>query len=258
MTAAPAQQPRFRHGDEVVLRYITRDGRPGMSWPFRVVEDGSDLVALQIPVGTTYLRWQRAPVPGESLPALRPEVRARRRSGREAAKGEQSSVGGEVGWGRSEASWKANWRREVLRLMFPERNHSVWLFWSRGDGERRFAGYYVNFEEPFRRTAIGFDTNDHMLDIVVSPELEWHWKDKEAFEERVRSGTYTAALADLVWKESVRVIAAIEGGLPPFSDGWERWRPDRLWVAPALPDHWQQEPVAQWTLRREAYGDAGP
>ena len=224
MAAAPAPQPRFRRGDEVVLRYITRDGRPGMSWPCRVVEDGSDLVALHIPAGTIYLRWQRAPVPGESLPALRPQV----------------------------------WRREVLRLMFPDRNHSVWLFWPREDGERRFSGYYVNFEEPFRRTAIGFDTNDHMLDIVVSPELEWHWKDKEAFEERVRCGTYTAALAELVWAEAARVRAAIEGGLPPFSDGWERWRPDPIWVAPALPDHWQREPVAQWALRREAYGDAGP
>ena len=218
------EQSRFRPGDEVVLRYVTRDGKPGMSWPYRVVEDRDDLVALHIPAGTTYLRWARAPVSGASPPELRPEV----------------------------------WRREVLRLMFPDRNHSVWLFWSVEAGERRFTSYYVNFEEPFRRTAIGFDTNDHMLDIVVSPERDWRWKDKDDFEERVRNGTYTAALADLVWEESARVIAAIEEGLPPFAGEWEDWHPDPANPAPVLQDGWQHEPVAQWALRRAAYGDAGP
>src|SRR5258708_7659187 len=60
------------------------------------------------------------------------------------------------------------WWADTLRLMFSGRSHSVWLTW-RPDGG--FVGYYVNLEEPFRRTRIGFDTNDHTLDIVVTPGL---------------------------------------------------------------------------------------
>ncbi len=47
------------------------------------------------------------------------------------------------------------WRRDMLRLMFPGEAHSVWCFWE-GD-DRHFTSYYVNLEEPFRRTAIGVD-----------------------------------------------------------------------------------------------------
>ena len=56
---------RFEYGENVVLRYITRfDSRAGMSWPYRVVEDQDDLVALYIPKGAQYARWGRPPAPG--------------------------------------------------------------------------------------------------------------------------------------------------------------------------------------------------
>ena len=70
-------------GEDVVLRYITRDGRPGMSWAARVVEDRGDLVALHLPSGTPHKRWTAMP------------------EGRVLA--------------------DAPWRRETLRLMFSAR-----------------------------------------------------------------------------------------------------------------------------------------
>ena len=213
---------RFEPGECVVLRYITRDGRAGMSWPFRVVVDREDLVALHIPAGATYNRWRQRPVPGERRGVLEP----------------------------------VEWRREVLRLMFPGRGRSIWLFWSSHNGERTFATYYVNFEEPFRRTSIGFDTNDHTLDIVVAPDLTWHWKDEDDFSERVRTGIYSEELAELVRTEAEDVIEAIAGRKPPFSGEWEEWRPEPAWEVPVLPEGWEHVPVAQWALRTRAYGDA--
>src|SRR5690606_14663036 len=143
----------------------------------------------------------------------------------------------------------AEWRREWLRLMFPGRQHSVWLFWERGDGERRFMAYYVNMEEPFRRTPIGFDTNDHALDIVVAPDLSWRWKDDDEFRAGVARGGYSEAFAATVWAEAERVVEAIEGRQPPFCDGWEEWKPDPSWEAPAFPEGWADVPVAVWELR---------
>jgi predicted RNA-binding protein associated with RNAse of E/G family len=141
--------------------------------------------------------------------------------------------------------------------MFPGRWHSVWVFQEiQADGSRRFAGYYVNLEEPFRRTASGFDTNDHSLDIVVDPDLTWSWKDQDDFEDRVRQGVYSEPFAQEVRAEAARVIAAIETRASPFSDGWDRWTPDPTWDVPVLPPNWETEPVARWEQWRWAYPSA--
>ncbi|MGH2585742.1 MAG: DUF402 domain-containing protein [Dehalococcoidia bacterium] len=211
-----AGDQRWPAGAAIVLRYITRDGRPGMSWPCTLVEDRDDLVVLYIPEGTTFKAWGTAGTP----PARR--------------------------------LVDSRWRHDVLRLMFPDCGYSIWLFWRR-DQERHFTGYYVNFEEPFRRTAIGFDTNDHMLDIVVTPELTWSWKDAEDFDARVQDGIYSSEFAVAVRAEAERVIAAIEARRPPFGDGWERWLPDPNWTVPELPPAWETEPAALWEHRRWAY-----
>jgi hypothetical protein len=211
---------RFEPGENVVLRYITRTGSlPGMSWPFRVVEDRDDLVALYIPAGAQYARWGRPIAAGQLRGALQLD----------------------------------NWRRDVLRLMFPGRQHSVWLFWEREEAGRRFTAYYVNMEEPFRRTPIGFDTNDHALDIVVQPDLSWRWKDEEEFEGLVEAGRYSAEFGKSVRDEGLAAIAAIEGRRAPFGDGWETWEPDSSWDAPALPEGWTEVPVAIWERRDWAY-----
>jgi predicted RNA-binding protein associated with RNAse of E/G family len=208
--------PRWQPGETVVLRYITRDGKPGMAWPCRLVADRDDLVALYIPRGTTYKAWQNPP-----------------------AVAERQLV-------------DAEWRRDVLRLMFPNRGYSIWLFWQ-AEAERRFTTYYVNFEEPFRRTAIGFDTNDHTLDIVVTPELQWSWKDDALFDDRVRQGVYSAEFAAAVRAEAAQVIGAIEARRSPFCDAWEQWLPDSSWAAPYLPVNWNTVPATLWDRRQWAY-----
>jgi hypothetical protein len=35
---------------------------------------------------------------------------------------------------------------------------------------RAFGAWYVNLQEPFRRSRLGFDTQDLELDVVVSPD----------------------------------------------------------------------------------------
>jgi hypothetical protein len=138
--------------------------------------------------------------------------------------------------------------------MFPGRAHSVWLSWSPADGT--FIGYYVNLEEPFRRTAIGFDTNDHTLDIVVAPDLRWSLKDEAVLTDRERDGTYSRGLIEAIRAEAASVIAGIESRASPFSDGWGSWRPDPNWPRPALPPDWNTRPAMQWERRLWAYPQA--
>lgn len=210
---------RFARGETAVLRYITRDGRPGMSWPCTVVTDEGNRVALFIPRGTVYMRWGAGSAAARSL---------------------------EPG----------EWRRDTLRLMFAGQPYSVWFSWEQDEGGRRFAFAYINMEEPFRRTAIGFDTNDHMLDVVVSPEGSWRWKDEDVLAARVAEGIYSPAFADEVRAHALEAIGLLEGGRPPFSEGWERWQPDPAWALPALPAGWDTVPPVPWERRTWAYLDA--
>ena len=60
-------------------------------------------------------------------------------------------------------------RLDPGRLLAPVQRPSHLHHRFREDEGGRFSGYYVNFEEPYRRTGIGFDTNDHTLDILVTP-----------------------------------------------------------------------------------------
>jgi hypothetical protein len=51
----------------------------------------------------------------------------------------------------------------------------------------RFQGYYFDFQLPFTRTSIGFDTFDLELDIVIDPQFNWVWKDESDYHQDLRS-----------------------------------------------------------------------
>ncbi len=40
----------------------------------------------------------------------------------------------------------------------------------------------------FRRTPVGLDTQDHTLDIEVTPEHDWKWRDTAELDEHVKHG----------------------------------------------------------------------
>lgn len=206
---------RFAPGNVVALRYITRaDATVGMTWPARVVRDDESLVALWIPEGAEYRAWHQ---PHREPRRLVP----------------------------------ARWRRETLRLMFPGAAHSIWCSWE--GSTRAFRIYYVNFEEPFRRTPIGFDTNDHTLDIIVWPDFRWEWKDRDEFDALVEQGVFTAPFARAVLAEAETVIRTIERRAAPFAGDWPSWRPPDDWTVPELPAEWNVVPPVPWDRRHWAY-----
>lgn len=212
-------------GEIVALRYITTDGRIEMSWPCRVVVDSSDLLALFIAAGSPYRAGPKksAIEKRKMQPSLLPPD-------------------------------EYVWRKDTLRLMFPSRRHSVSLLWDGTGGERRLDKYFVNMEEPFRRTAVGMDTQDHTLDINVTPDLRCSWRDEAELDEHVKCSFYTVALADAVRDEGASVIEAISKRTHPCLDGWGQWTPDPAWTIPDFPAAWATTPLTFWDRRRWAYG----
>ena len=146
--------------DVIVHREIFHDV-PWCAMPVVVVEDTPELLVTYLP--------ERAPF------AFPP-----------------SADGRPHPWGK-----KRRWRGNgVLMLRRPGEAVSVWHFW---DGpERRFSGWYVNLEEPFRRTSTGYDTADLELDIWIPARGTWRFKDEELLEERVRDGRYTVSQRDAI------------------------------------------------------------
>jgi predicted RNA-binding protein associated with RNAse of E/G family len=212
-------------GEVVHIRYVLSDGRIEMCWPCRVIEDSHDSLALFIAAGTKYkaepkrTAAQKRASPSPPVP-------------------------------RNEYVW----RSDTLRLMFPGRSHSVWLFWESREGRRSFSKYFVNLEEPFRRTAIGFDTQDHTLDVLVQPDGTWAWRDETEFDNHVREGFFTPALVQAVRSEAARVIDDISRGVHPCLKGWSTWTPDPRWKIPDIAPGWETVAASLWEKRTWAYG----
>jgi predicted RNA-binding protein associated with RNAse of E/G family len=220
---------RRRHGEVVALRYITTDSRIEMCWPCRVVEDRDDLLALFIAAGSPYKAG-----PKRSASAKRTAPR------------------------HDIPPDDYVWRNDTLRLMFPGRRHSVSLFWSNDAGPRRLLKYFVNMEEPFRRTEVGFDTQDHTLDIELTADFEWRWRDETELTNHVAEGFYTRALAAAVRAEGRSAIESILRREHPCTRDWRDWRPAPEWDVPALVGGWDRAPRTLWELRRWAYADSTP
>ena len=176
-----------------------------------IVVDSPDLVATYWRAGTPVRRWAHRPTVQD---LLTPRVQL------------------------IDSKWVET---DVLSLVEPGTAHSIDIMWEAGQRAQRC--WYVHMQEPLRRTSIGFDSMDQILDIVISPDLsQWYWKDEDEFGEAERRGVYTKAEAKSIRAEGEQVITRIMAKASPFCDGWEKWRPPEEWSIARFPDGWETEP----------------
>lgn len=195
----------WQPGEVVVHREIWR-GTPWCASPVVVVEDAPGLLVTYIP--------EEAPFAFPPSADGRPHPWAGR--------------GGWTGHG-------------VLVLRRPGEAYSVWHFW---DGpERRFAGWYLNLEEPFRRTSIGYDTQDLELDVWIPVDEPWRFKDEEKLDERVRDGRYTEAQVAATRSLGATIGTLLDCGERWWDERWTSFEPHPTWRAPSFPDGWEEAPV---------------
>jgi hypothetical protein len=195
----------WKPGESVVRREILH-GRPWLATAVLVVADEPGLLASYIP---------------EGAPFGFPE-------------GDWPTPSGRHPWyGRG--LWEGH---GVLMLQRPDDRYAVWHFW---DGpEREFAGWYLNLQEPFHRTALGYDTQDLELDVWIPADGDggWSFKDDEQLEERVREGRFTAEEIVAIRAEGWRIAAMLDAGEHWWDDSWSRWSPPAGWQPQPLPKGW--------------------
>lgn len=195
----------WRPGDVVVLRYYNHRGRPTGALPTRLVSEAGPVLWL---AGGTASKW-----PGIGDRGIRQLSLEERFT---------------IPWEPLDSSW---WGDGVLIIGRRGRAHAIWLFRSDDD----FAGWYVNLEDPWRPWRLGFDTEDHTLDLWIDADGSWRWKDEDELAVALDVGFYTAEEAQAFRAEGEAVLAEW-----PFPTGWEEWRPDPAWPLPALPPDWDE------------------
>jgi hypothetical protein len=205
-------------GDVIIHHEVWRE-RVWAARPLIVVEDTPEQLLLWIPKGT--IRKIPATPPTRVDPVTK-EARAIENL----ARGD---------WIYGEHTWDVS----SLWILRPVDWHAVWVSWSAPGVQ---LGWYGNFQFPFRRTALGIEAMDLMLDIVVEPDLSWRLKDEEEFEEIVRRGIFDHQLANRVRDEVRDVTQLIENKQGPFGEPWPEWSPNPKWTTPALTKGWDVVP----------------
>jgi len=205
----------FAPGSTAVRRDVFR-GKVWTATPFRVVRDGSDLLALAIWPGEKML----APTHQKALLSSRRDEIVRTVALPNLAAGR---------WELAPFTWKLTTK---LSLLVPGASFSVDLFF----GEAvHLMMWYVNFERPFQRTRIGIDTFDLLLDLVIDPDTSHHWKDEEEYAQARRLGIITDDEHRHVQQAREHVLALLDAKTGPFDERWRSWRRDLYWQLATLP-----------------------
>ena len=194
-------------GEVIVLREVWR-GRVYSAIPVRVVSDSNDFAALYLPPRTP-CKW----------PCTREGATIRLRT-------EEWILGGEA-WTKG----------DVLYLVQPGSGYTCIAFWNE---QRIFDHWKVNLEEPMRRTPVGFDYMDQVLDIIISGDCSvWYWKDEDELAEAKARGIFSSQEVHAIRAKGARVIERLHAKQPPFDGKWEHWSPDPAWrVISGYPPGW--------------------
>ena len=203
-------------GTHITVRNVWH-GRVFSAHPFTVIEETRELIATYIAPGTI---WKH-PTDLEGNDIRMPH--------------------GE--WALRDDVWYGH---GALRIFLRGAAHSVMVFLAArevsshpgkgGDVDR----WYINLEEPFRKTPIGLDARDNHLDVVFPGDLSSHrWKDEHELDEHHRLGGVSAEEVEAIREEARRAIAWVHDGHPAVDNRWRGWSPPPEWSIPTLATGWE-------------------
>ncbi len=200
--------PYFRSGTHVITREILH-GRVWTARPVTIVQDTSTLLALYMTPGTTFKHPRTrdgGPVPDTMIDD----------------------------WILIDKVWVGD---AALYLSPPNAPYALMLFWAQHHAE--FTGWYLNLQEPYRRTRHGFDYLDLELDLVIQPNrTNWHWKDEQKFAKLQRTGRISEEQARALRATGRQVLDQIQHDPSFFGNQWVEWTPPTDWIIPGLPVNW--------------------
>jgi len=180
------------------------------TYPTIVVQDTTELIVLYLPAGVLGKNTDHRPTPKELVSAEILNI--------------------------VDHQWT---RTDVLMLIVPEESFSTFIMWN--TGTKDIDCWYINLQEPIRRTKIGFDTTDNMLDVVISSDMsEWNWKDEDEFTEAQNVGFYSPEKAREIWDAGEKAVELVTKERRALYEQWRNWSPNPKWEIPKLSPYWQE------------------
>ncbi len=195
-------------GQVVVVREVLK-GKIYSAVAMRVVQDAPDFSVLYLAPQTPYL-WPHTSA-GESI-RIQTEH-----------------------WVLREEPWPFG---DTLYLIQPGSGYTVTAVWN----EVIFDFWKINLEEPMRRTELGFDYMDQMLDIIVTPDRSsWRWKDEDEIQLALERGILSKEQARGLYQLGESAVQKLQSKQPPFDKDWDKWKPELSWRASLhLPKGWDR------------------
>ena len=211
------QKPFWSTGENATLRGV--GSKVFWAYPTIVIQDTSSLIVLYMPCGVLGKDTDHRPTPQELLSSP-----------------ENINI--------VDCEWD---RTDVLFLIVPGDSFSTYIM--RDTKTKNLACWYINLQEPIRRTSIGFDTMDHMLDVIINPDMsEWKWKDDDEFLEAQKVGFYSIEKAREIWAEGEKAVRLITSERRSLYEEWKRWQANPNWAIPELSPLWDQVKVDELSL----------
>jgi predicted RNA-binding protein associated with RNAse of E/G family len=126
----------------------------------------------------------------------------------------------------------------TVRLHPVGRCYAVIRRWN--DEDCRYEGWYVNLEQPWVRTTVGYDTRDDVLDVTVDADLtNPALKDEDELTFAVETGQLRAQDARSIRDTADQAIDDVMQRRWPFDDhAWAALVPPPRQPLPVLPDGW--------------------
>ena len=207
---------RFAPGESIVWRSVAPAAREVHTvWPWTVVRDEPAGIVLHLPVGAV----------------------GKQRTGERGGPRDRMMLRWDGG--HRDVVWHST---DVVRLYREGDDFSIWI--ARDAGTGAVAWRYINLEDPWRRTALGFDSRDLWLDLYTEGESdEWHWKDEDEIAWVIERGELDAAAAAAIRASGERALARIRAGETDLNRAWSTWRRDPSWALPVVPATWRDYEV---------------
>jgi hypothetical protein len=203
----------WQPGEVIVHRYVGHGDGLLWGWTEAVIEDGPERTVLYKPHGTPSGFWQ---MDDKHFLPERPA------------------------------------QLDALHFLYPRRPYYISLFFDAGlplsasfvrlfgEEHGRFLGWKVDMAAPHRRTALGFDTTDDVLDIIMRSDGSWYVKDDADLDKYTEMGVYTPAEATRIRAACEEAMLLVEARLSPFDAEWIDWSPPHEVPDMRLPKGWNE------------------
>jgi len=195
-------------GQAIVMREVLHNKVYSIR-PVRVVQDSTNWIALYLPPHSTSL-WPHT-LDGETIRIPQDE------------------------WVLDGEPWPG----DILFLV----HVGIGYIYSRGwDEDHIFSRWKIDLTEPVRRTSLGFDYMDQLLDIIVEADRStWYWKDEDEVQDAQARGLFTPEQVRDLYRRGERAVQAILETEPPFDRDWENWSSTPALCEPFdLPNGWDR------------------